>query len=78
MQNTVQLNNDTTVSTNAIVSTFKDFVLRVTALDDIADALDIFENECTNELRDQIYALSSNDYNEPFRTSMHILGFTTY
>jgi hypothetical protein len=72
MQNTVQLNND------AIVSTFKDFVLRVTALNDIADAYDIFENECTNELRDQIYALSSNDYNEPFRTSMHILGFTTY
>ena len=71
MQNTVQLNN-------ATVSTLKDFVLRVTALNDVSNAYDIFEYECTNALRNQIYALSSNNYNEPFRTSMHILGFTTY
>ena len=77
MQNTVQLDNATNATTTR-VSTIKDFVLRVTALNDIADAYDIFEYECTNELRDQIYALSNNNYNEPFRTSMHILGFTTY
>ena len=70
MQNTVQLNN-------ATVSTLKDFVLRVTALNDVSNAYDIFEYECTNALRNQIYALSSNT-NEPFRASMHILGFTAY
>ncbi len=62
---------------NSPIRTLKDFVLRVAALDDVSDAYYVFEDECTKELRAQIYKLS-NCKSEPFRTSMHIIGFTNY
>jgi len=61
-----------------MLTTLSEFVLRVNRLQDISDAYDVFEEECTEELRDQIYGLATIDSEEPFRSAMINMGFTTY
>ena len=61
-----------------MINTLKDFVVRIVALDDLFYAYDVFEEECTEELRDQIYGLATIDSEEPFRSAMINMGFTTY
>ena len=60
-----------------MIKTIKDFIARVDSLDDISEAYDVFEDECTDELRDHIYRIAEGSV-EPFRAAMHNLGFTTY
>jgi hypothetical protein len=60
-----------------MLNTIKDFVIRVTELDSVHDAYYVFEDECTDALRDRIYRLADLSV-EPFRAAMHELGFTDY
>ena len=62
------------------IATIPAFVARVNALANLHDAFDLFEDECTEELRSQIFELCgpANTQNEPFRLGMHILGFTEF
>lgn len=39
---------------------------------------DLFECECSDRLRDEIYALADPDSPEPFRNAMLQLGFADY
>jgi hypothetical protein len=59
-------------------TTIDEFVTKVKSLENVADAYDVFEDECTEELRDEIYDLADPDDYEPFRAAMHSLGFETY
>ena len=61
-----------------MISTLKDFVVAVEALEYVSDAYYIFEEECTPELRDQIYSLADKDSCEPFCSAMNFLGFEDY
>ena len=61
-----------------MLNTLVEFINRVESLKDIADAYDVFEDECSNELRDYIYTFADPDECEPFRAAMHNLGFDTY
>jgi hypothetical protein len=60
-----------------MLATIKDFVVRINELDHIGDAYYVFEEECTDALRDRIYMIAEGSV-EPFRTAMHELGFTDY
>ncbi len=60
-----------------MIATIKDFVMRVTELDSIHDAYYVFEEECSDALRDRIYRIAEGSV-EPFRAAMHELGFTDY
>lgn len=61
-----------------MLSTLNDFIRKVESLKNIADAYDVFEDECTDQLRDEIYKFADPDDYEPFRAAMHNLGFETY
>ena len=39
---------------------------------------ELFEDECTEELRDLIYSLADQESPEPFRSAMINIGFTEY
>lgn len=60
------------------IATFDSFVNCVTNLEDISDAYDLFEFECTDSVRDQVYAFADVDSPEPFRSAMYNLGFKNY
>lgn len=60
------------------ILTFENFLNRVNSLDHISDAYDVFEFECTDSVRDQVYAFADVDSTEPFRSAMHNLGFKSY
>lgn len=61
------------------IATITQFKAKVQSLTNPVDVFDIFEDGCTEELREEIYALSAHlDSNEPFREAMHILGFTEF
>jgi len=60
------------------IVTFESFLNRVNSLDNISDAYDVFEFECTDAVRDQVYAFADDNSVEPFRDAMHNLGFDTY
>lgn len=60
------------------IVTFDSFVNRVANLADISDAYDLFEFECTDSVRDQVYSFADKDSPEPFRSAMYNLGFKTY
>jgi hypothetical protein len=68
---------DTATKELEMLATIRDFVIRVTELDSIHDAYYVFEEECTDALRDRIYGLAEGSA-EPFRAAMHELGFTAY
>lgn len=61
-----------------MLSTILAFTAKVKELSDISDAYDIFEYDCSEDLRDEIYNLSDPQNPEPFRSAMHRLGFTNY
>ena len=61
-----------------MLTTLNEFILKVESLEDISDASDVFEYECSDTLRDMIYTFSDPDSVEPFRNAMHNLGFDTY
>lgn len=61
-----------------MITTIVEFIIRVNALPDISDACDVFEDECTDKLRDQIYDLADPDSVEPFRSAMNNMGFVDY
>ena len=54
---------------------FKQAVQQLACLD---DAYYIFEEQCSAELRDEIYALAAANTPEPFRSAMHNMGYTNY
>lgn len=54
------------------------FICRCHELDDISDAYDVFEDECTSWLREQIYKFADSGSSEPFRSAMNRLGFREY
>ena len=58
-----------------MISTVKDFIIRVEALDNKSDAYDIFEDECSDQVRDAIYQLANAEDPEPFRSAMASIGF---
>ena len=61
-----------------MVTSLMEFLERVRGLENIADAHDIFENECTDQVRDIIMRSADADSAEPFRSAMHRFGFTSY
>lgn len=61
-----------------MIKTLKDFVVAVDKLSDIHDAYDIFEDDCSEDLRGLIYKLADQDTPEPFRSAMYNIGFTQY
>jgi hypothetical protein len=54
------------------------FICRCVELDDISDAYDVFEDECTAWLRKEIYKFAEASSPEPFRSAMNRLGFEEY
>jgi hypothetical protein len=60
------------------ILTFDSFLNRVNELDDIHDAYDVFEYECTDTVRDYVLCFADADSVEPFRSAMYNLGFTDY
>lgn len=56
-------------------TTVKDFIICVAALNDMSEAWDIFEYECSEHVRNTIYKLADKDSSEPFRNAMDVLGF---
>ena len=58
--------------------TVADFRNAVDNLTVIHDAYDIFEDQCTDALRREIYQMASPSDPEPFRSAMHRMGYTEY
>jgi hypothetical protein len=61
-----------------MLNTLNDFILRVETLTDIADAVKVFETECSNYLQGSIYLFADDDEPDLFRAAMHNLGFDSY
>lgn len=64
-----------------MLNTIKDFCVRINEidqLDQIDNAYFVFEDDCTEQLRDQIYNLVDDSSSEPFRDAMYHLGFINY
>lgn len=61
-----------------MIRTVVRFIQRVQELKDVSDAYDLFEDECTDALRDKIYDLADPASPEPFRSAMTKLGFVNY
>ena len=61
-----------------MINTIKDFCVRINELDQIDNTYFVFEDDCTEQLRDQIYNLVDDSNSEPFRDAMYHLGFINY
>ena len=61
-----------------MLETLNQFIVRVESLKQISDAYYVFEDECTDALRGEIYAFADPDSAESFRAAMHNLGFDSY
>jgi hypothetical protein len=61
-----------------MLNTLREFVLAVDQLADLSDAYYVFEERCSDKLRDQIYTLSDSNTPEPFRSAMINLGYHSY
>lgn len=59
-----------------MITTLKQFVLMCVANPDMAYFY--FEEEASDDLRDQIYSLADSTSPEPFRSAMINMGFTDY
>lgn len=62
-------------TTECDIDTIKQFIDVVK--DDIDSAYDVFEERCSDDLRDKIYGLGG-DSPEPFRAAMIFLGFKDF
>ncbi len=61
------------------ISTIREFVLFLELeLINLSDASDVFEDQCTSNLRDLIYSFADPESPEPFRSAMYNIGFTEY
>lgn len=60
------------------IVTFDSFLNRVNSLDNISKAYDVFEDECSAYVRDQVLCFADPDSPEPFRNAMYNLGFKSY
>lgn len=61
-----------------MVTTLKDFILRVNELKFNSLVAPLFEDACSDELRELIYSLADPHSPEPFRSAMHNIGFVNY
>ena len=61
-----------------MLQTLTEFINRVESLKNISDAYYVFEDECSDALRDYIFGFADPDSVESFRDAMHNLGFDTY
>ena len=61
-----------------MISTMREFVLRLEGLTDISDAYEYFENKCSENMREIIYSFADPESSEPFRSAMYNIGFTEY
>jgi hypothetical protein len=61
-----------------MLTTLNEFIRRVETLNEIQNAYDVFEYECSSALRDVIYDMADVSEAEPFRAAMHNLGFDSY
>ena len=60
------------------LKTLRDFIRRVDQLKNVQDAYDVFEDECTDDLREVIYEFADLKSPEPFRSAMIKLGYKNY
>lgn len=60
------------------MQTIREFILAVESLENLGDAADLFEDNCSDELRNQLYELAHPNSPEPFRSAMNALGYTSY
>lgn len=61
------------------ITTLKQFILMAVACgEDTQRMYEMFEFECTEELRDLIYSLADEDTPEPCRSAMYNMGFVNY
>jgi hypothetical protein len=61
-----------------MIVTLREFIKRVERLSDLGRAYDVFEDECTEEVRELIYEMSSPDEPEPFRFAMRRMGYVNF
>ena len=61
-----------------MLTTLCEFISRVEELSMIGDAYYVFEEECSDALRNRIYAYADLDQAAPFQSAMHNLGFDAY
>ena len=61
-----------------MLNSFSAFIAKIKSLQNIADVYDVFEFECTDDLRDTIYSFADPTSPEPFRSAMYNLGFKTF
>jgi hypothetical protein len=61
-----------------MLSTVREFIAACNLLSDISDAYYVFEDRCSEELRNTLYLLADADTPEPFRSAMHKLGYPQY
>lgn len=60
-----------------LLSDLSDFIEACKTLDNY-DIFDLFEDGCTEELRELIYSFGDPDCYEPFRDAMYNLGFVDF
>ena len=60
------------------LATIQEFKTRVQQLASISMAYHVFECQCTETLRAEIYAQAPAQHVEPFRSAMHAMGFCDY
>jgi hypothetical protein len=60
------------------LKTLRDFIRRVDQLKNVQDAYDVFEDECTDDLREVIYDFADLKSPEPFRSAMIKIGYKNY
>jgi hypothetical protein len=61
-----------------LITTLKDFILKLEKLKDISHAFEVFEFDTSEEVRDLIYSMSPQDEPEPFRYAMRLMGYVTF
>lgn len=60
------------------ITTLRMFILLCNTNPDHVFIYHLFEDLCTEELRNQIYSLADDDTPEPFRSAMYNMGFPDY
>lgn len=61
-----------------MIFTLNEFVAQARRLNSVRDAYELFEDQCSDELRKQIYSIADTESPEPFRDAMNKLGFVNY
>ena len=64
-----------------LITTLRQFITKGEALQAegrISEMYEVFEDECTDEVAEQVYSLADADSNEPFRSAMCNMGFVNF